>query len=314
MTLQPDDIRNKTFETKFRGLDPDAVKPFLTEIASELGELQEKNQQLTQSLKESQERVAYFTDLKDALNQSIIVAQNAADRVKNNAQHEADVIKSDADKQAKQLLTEATDRSNQILQDASERARHLTIETDDLKKNTRVFHQRLQVLLESQLAMIKTPEWQALLGQADQGTANVGALLAQQQEPVASDQTGTPTVSAALAQNDDDATLPEHDVMAATEEDSEVETTKADTSEAPAAPVAVPSAADINLTSPTPTEPTADSEVTSESDPAAATPEDESPVFQHRGNNQLVQPENITSTDDQNNYDGVTIVFPDENE
>lgn len=313
MTLQPDDIRHKSFETKFRGLDPEAVKPFLAEIASELGDLQEKNQQLTQSLKESQERVAYFTDLKDALNQSIIVAQNAADRVKNNAQHEADVIKSDADKQAKQLLTEATDRSNQILQDASERARHLTIETDDLKKNTRVFHQRLQVLLESQLAMIKTPEWQALLGQADQGTAQVGALLDQQ--AASSDQNGTPAVSAAISEADNAATLPEHDVAAtSTEADAPANTTTTDdaneTQQTDVAPV--PSAADINLNAATDANTAADPEATAPSE--SATDAEEQPVFQHRGNNAPAQPENSVANDGQNNYDGVTIVFPDENE
>ncbi|WP_125766567.1 DivIVA domain-containing protein [Lapidilactobacillus wuchangensis] len=312
MTLQPDDIRNKSFETKFRGLDPDAVKPFLTEIATELGDLQEKNQQLTQSLKESQERVAYFTDLKDALNQSIIVAQNAADRVKNNAQHEADVIKSDADKQAKQLLTEATDRSNQILQDASERARHLTIETDDLKKNTRVFHQRLQVLLESQLAMIKTPEWQALLGQADQGTAQVGALLDQQASTPA-DQNGTPAVSAAITADDAPTTLPEHDLASTPEAGADPEST-ADADEV--APVS--SAADINLTTPTATpvdpEPVAESDVNTTPEANATDGVEDQPVFQHRGNNTPVQPENMATPDAQNNYDGVTIVFPDENE
>lgn len=39
----------------------------------------------------------------------------------------------------------------------------LAIETDDLKKNTRVFRQRLEVMLESQLAVIKGSDWDHLV-------------------------------------------------------------------------------------------------------------------------------------------------------
>lgn len=304
MALKPDDIRNKSFESKFRGWDPEQVKPFLTQLATELGELQEKNQQLTQSLKESQERVAYFTDLKDALNQSIIVAQNAADRVKNNAQHEADMIKTDAEKQSKQMLTEATERSNQILQDASERARHLTIETDELKKDTRVFNQRLQVLLESQLAMIKTPEWRTLLGKGEESTNRVGALLDEPFDDRDHDHDHPSSGSASSAA----ATAP------AQAQAPETSTPPAPTAEAPAAPVrpedpAAEFSAALNQGTVVPeVPPVPEDRVT-----------DDAAVFHYRSHTNGDGPtdtepdeENMTAPDQ--NYGGVTIVFPEENE
>ncbi|WP_461218415.1 DivIVA domain-containing protein [Lapidilactobacillus salsurivasis] len=302
MALKPDDIRNKSFESKFRGWDPEQVKPFLTQLATELGELQEKNQQLTQSLKESQERVAYFTDLKDALNQSIIVAQNAADRVKNNAQHEADMIKTDAEKQSKQMLTEATERSNQILQDASERARHLTIETDELKKDTRVFHQRLQVLLESQLAMIKTPEWRTLLGKGEESANRVGALLDEpfdDRDPDHDHPSGGAGSAAATAP----AQAPEASTTPAPKND-----------EAPAAPVrpenpAAEFSAALNQGSVVPEVPPVPADRVT----------DDAAVFHYRSHTNGDGPAD-TAPDEENmaapdqNYDGVTIVFPEENE
>lgn len=163
MALTPLDIHNKEFNVRFRGYDQDQVNDFLDQIIKDYEALIRRNEDLERSLKDSQEKVAYFTDLKDALNQSIIVAQDAADKVKMNAQRESEIIQDDAEKQARQLLNESTDKSNQILQDASEKARQITVETDDLKKQTRIFRQRLQVMLESQLEIVKSPEWNELL-------------------------------------------------------------------------------------------------------------------------------------------------------
>ncbi|MGK0552911.1 glutamine amidotransferase-related protein, partial [Enterococcus faecalis] len=46
--------------------------------------------------------------------------------------------------------------------EAIERARQLANEADDLKKKTRVFHQRLSLMLETQLEQVKSEEWEEL--------------------------------------------------------------------------------------------------------------------------------------------------------
>lgn len=185
MALTPSDIQNQKFETHFRGFDPDAVQDFLDQVATDYNDVLLQNQQLEQSLKESQERVSYFTELKDALNQSIIVAQDAAERVRENAQHEAELTKQEAQKQANELIKEATDRSNQILTEAADRSRQLTVETADLRDSTRVFHQKLQVLLQSQLAMVNAPEWQDLLNQTPNATPEIETRPEAQAQPAA---------------------------------------------------------------------------------------------------------------------------------
>ena len=64
---------------------------------------------------------------------------------------------------SEELITGSTNKANEILMEASERARQLAVETDDLKKKTRVFHRNLSVLLESQLQIVKSGEWDELL-------------------------------------------------------------------------------------------------------------------------------------------------------
>ena len=163
MVLSPQDIHNKEFSTKLRGYNVDEVNDFLDQIIKDYQIILEENKDLRSQLSESKDKLSYFNDLKDSLNQSILVAQEAADKVKTNSKKEAEITNREAQKKADDILNAAHEKSNQILEEASKRAKKLAIETDDLKKNTRVFRQRLQVMLESQLEVIKGSDWDHLV-------------------------------------------------------------------------------------------------------------------------------------------------------
>ena len=174
MALTPLDIQNKDFSTKMRGYNQDDVDDFLDQVTRDYEDSLQKNRELEKSLKHAEEKLQYFNELKDALNQSIIVAQDTADKVKSSANKESEMIITSADNQAKETLVEAERKSNamiadaeakstQILAEAIERARQLAGETEDLKKKTRVFHQRLSLMLETQLEQVKSEEWEEIL-------------------------------------------------------------------------------------------------------------------------------------------------------
>ncbi|EPF4492665.1 DivIVA domain-containing protein [Enterococcus hirae] len=174
MALTPLDIQNKTFSTKMRGYNQDEVDDFLDLVVRDYEEITQRNRELEKAVKHSEEKLEYFNELKDALNQSIIVAQDTADKVKTSASKESEVIvtsaqnKADelvatAEKRAHQLTTDAEEKARQILTDATEKAKQLAVETEDLKKKTRVFHQRISLMLESQLEQVKSPEWDEIL-------------------------------------------------------------------------------------------------------------------------------------------------------
>lgn len=174
MALTPLDIQNKDFSTKMRGYNQDDVDDFLDQVTRDYEDALQKNRELEKSLKHAEEKLQYFNELKDALNQSIIVAQDTADKVKSSANKESEMIITSADNQAKETLVEAERKSNamiadaeakstQILAEAIERARQLAGETEDLKKKTRVFHQLLSLMLETQLEQVKSEEWEEIL-------------------------------------------------------------------------------------------------------------------------------------------------------
>lgn len=177
MVLSPIEIHNKEFDRKFRGYDREQVDNFLDQVVNDYDIALQQNAQLQKELKQTQSQLKYFTDMKDALNQSILVAQDAADKVKANAEKEAQVISEEAQNKARNLLDQSTSKSNQILEDASDKARQVTIQTDDLKSRTSAFRATLQRMLQQQLDYVESPEWNKMLEQTptDDLKSRIGA-------------------------------------------------------------------------------------------------------------------------------------------
>jgi len=174
MALTPLDIQNKNFSTKMRGYNQDEVDDFLDMIVRDYEESIAKNRELEKALKHSEEKLEYFNELKEALNQSIVVAQDTADKVKSSASKESEVIVTSAQNRADELIsnamqkanlltTTAEDKAKEILTDATSNARQLAAETNDLKKKTRVFHQQLLLLLETQIDQARSGDWDEVL-------------------------------------------------------------------------------------------------------------------------------------------------------
>ncbi|MEO1773038.1 MULTISPECIES: DivIVA domain-containing protein [Enterococcus] len=174
MALTPLDIQNKSFSTKMRGYNQDEVDDFLDMIVRDYEDSISKNRELEKALKHAEEKLEYFNELKEALNQSIVVAQDTADKVKSSASKESEVIVTSAQNRADELITNAEkkahlltstaeDRAREILSDATSQARQLAAETNDLKKKTRTFHQQLLLLLETQLDQAKSGDWEEIL-------------------------------------------------------------------------------------------------------------------------------------------------------
>ena len=152
MVITPNDIHNKDFSTKFKGFDPEEVNDFLDDVKKELEQLIRDNKDLEKRLKFNEEKVEYFNSIQETLNKSILVAQEAADRLRENARKDAEIIVFEAEKVAQAMLKEAAEKATEINR-----------ETDLIKKETRIFRQRLQILTQTQLDMIKNEEWDIVL-------------------------------------------------------------------------------------------------------------------------------------------------------
>ncbi|WP_165211372.1 DivIVA domain-containing protein [Streptococcus tangpeifui] len=163
MAITALDIKDKTFHTKFRGYNEREVDAFLDDLVDDFEDLTRKNRDLEAKIKNLEEKLVYFDEMKESLSQSVILAQETAEKVKFSANTQATNLLSKANYDANQLIDEAKTRANKILRDATDEAKAVAIETEALKRQSRVFHQRLLSTIEGQLNMINSQEWSELL-------------------------------------------------------------------------------------------------------------------------------------------------------
>ncbi len=157
------DIHNKEFPVRMRGYDQDEVNDYLDQIIKEYEMLLKQKKEADNKLALAEEKLANYDQMHDSLNKSILVAQEAADRLKLNAEKEADMIAKEATNEAANLKHEAENNADELLKDAVTKARKIELETEELRKQSRIFRQRLQLMIESQLELVKKEEWDDIL-------------------------------------------------------------------------------------------------------------------------------------------------------
>lgn len=152
MPLSPLDIHNKEFTRGFRGYSEDEVNEFLDQIIKDYEIILREKKELEDRIKTMSEQMTHYNNLEDTLQKSIVVAQEAAEEVRRNSQKEAKLIVKEAEKNADRIVNEALTK-----------ARKITIEIDELKKQSKVFRNRFKMLVEAQLDLLNTDDWDKLL-------------------------------------------------------------------------------------------------------------------------------------------------------
>ena len=157
------EIKDKTFSTRFRGFDPEEVDEFLDIVVRDYEDLVRSNHDKDLHIKSLEDRLSYFDEMKDSLSQSVLIAQDTAERVKQAAAERSNNIIHQAEQDAQRLLEEAKYKANEILRQATDNAKKVAVETEELKNKSRVFHQRLKSTIESQLAIVESSDWEDIL-------------------------------------------------------------------------------------------------------------------------------------------------------
>lgn len=152
MPLSPLDIHNKEFTRGFRGYAEDEVNEFLDQVIKDYEIILREKKELEEKVKMMSEQMNHYSTLEETLQKSIVVAQEAADEVRRNSQ-----------KEAKLIVRESEKNADRIINDALAKARKVTIEIDELKKQSKVFRNRFKMLVEAQLDLLNTDDWDHLL-------------------------------------------------------------------------------------------------------------------------------------------------------
>jgi cell division initiation protein len=161
LPLTPLDIHNKEFSRGFRGYDEDEVNDFLDQIIKDYEALIRDKKALEETVQKLEDRLGHFSTIEDTLNKSILVAQETAEEVKQNATKEARLIVKEAEKNADRIINESLSKSRKI-----------TLEIEELKKEAKVYRTRFRMLIEAQLELLKNDDWDKMSEQFEEDNAD----------------------------------------------------------------------------------------------------------------------------------------------
>jgi cell division initiation protein len=149
--LTPLDIHNKEFTRGFRGYSEDEVNDFLDQVIKDYESVIREKKSLEETVEKLEEKISYFKNIEETLNKSILIAQETGEEVKRTANKEARLIIKEAEKNADRIINESLSKSRKI-----------SMEIDELKKQSSVYRTRFRMLIEAQLEMLKNDDWDSL--------------------------------------------------------------------------------------------------------------------------------------------------------
>jgi len=114
MKYTPRDIQRREFETVFRGLNPDEVREFLREVASEWEELLQENQQLRNDAIDLRDRVTQYQNQDRIFKETLMQAQKTAEEMMEVAQRERDLLLKEARFQGEEIAREAQEHVGKL--------------------------------------------------------------------------------------------------------------------------------------------------------------------------------------------------------
>ena len=143
--ITPLDIENKKFSRKMvKGYDVEEVDQFLDELTldyeQKCRDISEKDKKIAQLEKD----LVHYKTIENTLQNTLVIAQSAADEVKNSAKQQAEQIIKEAEGSAKMSL----DALNQSIFMKQK-------EKDEIEKQFDIYKAKMESLLISQLELIK---------------------------------------------------------------------------------------------------------------------------------------------------------------
>jgi len=144
MKFTPLDIRQKRFDTSFRGYAARDVQGFLELLAVEFEEVVKQNIALKEELKRTQVELDRHQERERALQQTLVTAQRVSEDLRDAAKKEAEVVIAEAELQSEKIVYAAHQKLVQVVDDINE-----------LKRQRARFEAELRALVATHLKILE---------------------------------------------------------------------------------------------------------------------------------------------------------------
>lgn len=144
MNYTPNDLQNVTFKKHFMGYSEDMVNDVLDKVIEDYSAYIRENVELKDKLALLNEGLQHYKTIEESLQNALLVAQQTGEDIKKNAYEKADNV-----------IREAEIRSQKLINDANQEVVKIRFEYEDSKKKLHLFKSKCEMLLMSQLELLK---------------------------------------------------------------------------------------------------------------------------------------------------------------
>jgi cell division initiation protein len=143
--ITPLDIENKKFSKKaINGYNPEEVDDFLDEIIKDYESLFRQSSDNKNKIEELNSKLEHYNKIESTLQDTLVMAQSAADEVKRAAE-----------KQAEQIIKEAENKARESTMGIEQQITDRKKELENVQKQFDVYKAKMESLLISQLELLK---------------------------------------------------------------------------------------------------------------------------------------------------------------
>lgn len=133
----------KKFDKSFSGYNVEQVNAFVDEVIVQVDDMITKMKEKDLEIDRLNKELSHYKDMEGTINRAVMIAQDAANKYKENSLNESDLI-----------LVEAKKNANRIINDALLKAEHLEEDAARLRRNIITYKRRIKNLLDQQSELI----------------------------------------------------------------------------------------------------------------------------------------------------------------
>lgn len=144
MNYTPNDLQNITFKKSLLGYSEDMVNDVLDKVIEDYSAYIRENVELKDKLALLNDGLQHYKTIEESLQNTLLVAQQTGEDIKKNAYEKAENV-----------IKEAEIRAQRLINDANQEVVKINFEYEEMKKKLHIFKSKCEMLLMSQMELLK---------------------------------------------------------------------------------------------------------------------------------------------------------------
>jgi len=155
MKITPLEIRQKSFQKAFRGLDKDEVNAFLMTLSQQWEKLLDENKDLRMKLEASHRETQKLREVESSLYKTLKTAEDTGNSILEQATKSAELQAREAQLKSDEMLSHARNQARQVLEDAAGQAQKVVADMQEEVRALEQDYQRMEGYLDSLVRDLK---------------------------------------------------------------------------------------------------------------------------------------------------------------